>query len=368
MIVDATITVDMTSPAPEVSPQAPTPAPGAGLLTASSSKAYRTCPRLYSLTYERGYRPVRAADALAFGSLIHRALEAWWLAARDYEGDPLRLARMVDAALDVAEREPDPFDRARATAAIWGYHTRWAAMAFQGVAIRVVGVEVEFRGPLLNPETGAASKTWERGGKIDAVIEVAGVCYVVEHKTTSEDVSAGSDYWQRLHLDAQVSGYLSGARLLGFEPAGVLYDVIKKPALQPYKATPPERRRYTKAGVLDARQREADEEPRAFFERLTMAIADDLDGHFSRGTIVRIGDEEAEAARDLWQTGLQIRDSRRLDVWPRNPDACFRFGRRCPFFEVCAGLAGLDDPSRFRRAERPHEELSPPPPALVPAP
>jgi hypothetical protein len=331
----------------------------ADLLTTSAQRAYRTCPRKYLYTYEEGYRPAHVADALTFGTLGHRGLEAWWGAART-GGEPE--AWWAAAAAEV-DRERDPFQRARALSLMWGYHSRWQALTWQGEPMRVLAVEAEFRGPLLNPETGAASRTWERAGKLDAVVEVGGRVYVVEHKTTSEDIAPGGDYWQRLQIDAQVSNYVTGARLLGFDVAGVIYDVIRKPALEPLLATPVEQRKYTKATAkelprLYAGQRAEDESPEAFYDRLNATIGADLDAYYARALVVRLAEEEREAALDLWQTGQQIRDARRMNVWPRNADACVRWGRRCSFFGVCVGTESLDDPTRFRRVENPHEELT----------
>lgn len=358
------------------------------LLTTSAQRAYRTCPRLYSLRYERCYRPAHVADPLAFGALGHRGLEAWWGAAMvategtckacggsgegpmyvvqfpggEPQCDPCSncgpSAWWAAAAAEIA-KERDPFQRARALSLMWGYHSRWSELTWQGEPMRVLAVEAEFRGPLLNPETGALSRTWERAGKLDAVVEVAGRVYVVEHKTTSEDIAPGGDYWQRLQIDAQVSNYVTGARLLGFDVAGVIYDVIRKPALKPLLATPAEARRYRKSdGALDARQRADDENPEAFYDRLNAAIGPDLAAYYARALVVRVAEEEREAEADLWQTGLQIRDARRLNVWPRNADACVRYGRRCEFFGVCTGVESLDDPTRFKRVESPHEELT----------
>jgi hypothetical protein len=305
------------------------------------------------MRYERLYRRSASSDVLALGTLGHRGLEAWWLAAR--AGGPPD-AWWAAAATEI-DREPEPYQRARALSLMWGYHARWQDLTWKGEPIRVLGVEVEFRGPMLNPSTGAASKTWERAGKLDAVVEVGGRVLVVEHKTTSEDITPGGEYWQRLQIDAQVSNYVTGARLLGYEPAGVLYDVIRKPSQQPLKATPPERRRWTKAGTLDARQRTEDETAYDFYERLNTVIGSDVGAYYQRALIVRMAEEEREASQDLWQTGVQIRDARRLQVWPRNADACVRFGRRCDFFGVCTGVESLDDVTRFRRASSPHEEL-----------
>jgi hypothetical protein len=176
---------------------------------------------------------------------------------------------------------------------------------------------------------------------------------VVEHKTTSSDIGPGSAYWAKLTLDTQVSAYLGAHE--GVE--GMLYDVIRKPGIRPYKATPPADRKYTKAGALYASQREADETPEEFAERLRADISADPNRYYQRGVIVRLPDEAAEAARDTWLVAGSIRESMRLDAWPRNPGACDSYGRTCDYWSVCAGQAHLDDEALFRTADTAHEEL-----------
>lgn len=173
---------------------------------------------------------------------------------------------------------------------------------------------------------------------------------VVEHKTTSADITPGSPYWRRLALDAQVSLYLGGA-------GSLLYDVIKKPSLRPLKATPVEARRYTKAGTLYAAQREHDETPDAYEARLLEDIAQHPDAYYQRGTVVRTEEEAREAGRDVWMTARMIRESRYLDAWPRNPSACDAYGRTCDYWPVCSGTASIDDDVLYRDAGAQHEEL-----------
>ena len=173
---------------------------------------------------------------------------------------------------------------------------------------------------------------------------------VVEHKTTSADITPGSPYWRRLALDAQVSLYLGGA-------GSLLYDVIKKPSLRPLRATPVEARRYTKAGTLYAAQREADETPDAYEARLLADIAQHPDAYYQRGTVVRTEEEAQEAGRDVWMTARMIRESRYLDAWPRNPSACDAYGRTCDYWPVCSGTASIDDDVLYRDAGAQHEEL-----------
>ncbi len=186
---------------------------------------------------------------------------------------------------------------------------------------------------------------------------------VVEHKTTSEDIGAGGNYWKRLTLDGQVSSYFVGARALGFEPVKALYDVIRKPSFKPLKATAEEDRKWTKPTKQDpvARlykgQRLEDETPEQFRERLQTDIAEGPDKYYRRAVIVRLDEEETDAARDTWTYARLIEDAQALNRWPRNVDACQSYGSMCDYWPVCSGETSLADPTRYTR-ERAHEELA----------
>ena len=163
-------------------------------------------------------------------------------------------------------------------------------------------------------------------------------------------------------MDRQIGVYLRAAQQMGMDVRGIGYDVIGRPQLRPYKATPLESRKYTKAtktesSRLYANQRERDETPEEYGERCLAAIAAEPDTYYQRAIPVRLFQEQHECAVDTWQTAGAIRDARRLNVFPRNPDACFTWSRSCDYLSVCAGDVPIDDPLLFRREERAHEEL-----------
>ncbi len=322
----------------------------AALLTASRLKAARRCLRYHHFRYTRGFVATAVAPALRFGTLTHRWLEAYWLAP---EG-----ARREAAEAALSEAEADPFDRALARAMLVNYAARWR----DADEYEVLGVEVEFRAPLVNPESGRASRAWLLAGKLDGLLRsrADGRVFVLEHKTSSEEIAPGSAYWRRLHMDGQVSVYFDGAAALGHRPAGCVYDVLRKPKAEPLRATPPDQRKYRKAdGDLYAGQRATDETPGEFFERVALRLAEAPNEFFVRGEVVRIGGEMDEARHDVWILAQQVRDAERTGRLPRNPDACQMFGRPCEFWAVCSGEASLDDPTRFTRLDFPHPELSP---------
>jgi PD-(D/E)XK nuclease superfamily len=317
------------------------------VITNSEVRTFRRCHHEHHLAYGLGYRSVQEPEPLRFGSLMHLGLEAWWLA-----DDDQRLERAIDA---MAPHAQDEYELVRAGVLLQGYDARWA-----GEPLAPIKVEAEFRAPLLNPESGAPSRTYALAGKLDVIVRDMRdhLVYILEHKTTSEDIGAGSQYWQRLQLDPQISTYYAGAKAIGWDVAGCIYDVIGKPAIRPQKATPMDARKYTKGGRLYANQREVDETPDEFRERLLQAISTEPDRYFQRGTVVRLQAEERDAAFDVWQTARLIREAELAGRHPRNPDACQRFGRLCPFFGVCTGTESLEDMTLFKRVDNTHQELT----------
>jgi hypothetical protein len=304
------------------------------LLTASRLRDARSCQRLHKFKYVDGYRPAVDAETLRFGKLVHVALEQWWKRTGE-DRLPAALAAMTAAATAI---ECDPFEFARARAMVLAYDARWSAEQYETLA-----VETEFVAPLRNPETGAASRTWALGGKIDAIVrDQHGRVMLVEHKTSSLDLSPGSSYWAQLRLDAQISIYYEGARSLGFDVEGCLYDVLGKVAIRPLKVN---------------QKRKIDETPDEFFQRCAEAYAEEPNRYLARGEVVRLEAEMAEALADIWQLGRSLHENALAKRWPRNVDSCFKFNRPCPFWSACTGEASLDDARFFRRAEATHEEL-----------
>jgi hypothetical protein len=310
------------------------------LLTNSAISTYRRCPREYRHAYVDLVRPLREPTPFRFGRRWHSALEGWWKALPDPDADPL--ARAIDSVLATAG--DDPWETATLKVLVTGYHYLWHGEPYAPLA-----VEASFRAPLVNPDSGHASITYELGGKVDGLVQrtTDGRQLLLEHKTTSDDISLGSDYWRRLRIDSQVSTYFTGARALGHEVTACLYDVVRKPTIKPWPANT---------------KRSMPEPPEDWADRLADDLVKRPEHYFQRAEVVRLERDQAEAAHDTWQLGKAIRESERLGRWPRNTDGCFRGkgqGAPCPYFDVCTGGASLSDPTRFRKATQPHEELSP---------
>ena len=324
------------------------------LITISRLRAYRSCPRKEHYRYALCVKPLTTAEIIRFGTLFHDGKEAWRI-ARMEGGDPLDRALTTIHERWQADEQADEFELARVELAMIGYHHRYVDEPF-----KVLAVEAEFSMPLINPHTGRASRTWRQAGKIDAIVQDLrdGRIYAEETKTTGADITAGSPYWERLRIDGQISLYIDGARSLGFEAEGCLYDVIKRPAQRQLQATPEDKRKYRKDGGLYASQRAEDETPAEFRARVAEAIAADPEGYYVRGTVVRMGDELEAARRNVWLYARMIHDTRDHAAELFNPGACMQFGSPCSYWPVCSGEASLEDRSRYTVADSPHTELS----------
>jgi hypothetical protein len=197
------------------------------------------------------------------------------------------------------------------------------------------------------------------GGKLDLVVRWNDDEYIGEHKSTSLDLSAGSYYWDRTKLSSQVGIYFLGARSLGFEPKGCIYDVIGKPRdAEPLRATPVEKRKYRKDGALYKGMALVDEQPEQYRERLRGMIRDNPGDFYARQMVLRLKSDIEAAYQDLAGQVEIMRHTEMFGEHPRNPDACFAYGRLCEYFPVCAGEDSIENDRVYRTARGRHEELS----------
>lgn len=319
------------------------------ILTVSRLKTWRDCRRKHRLRYIEGWKPVQEGEALRFGSLMHTGLEAWW------KSDPFE--RLGSAIVAVAGRGFDAFEQVAAEELLAGYDRMWG----DDERYEVLAVEETFVIPLVNPETGAPSRTWVLAGKLDGIVRDrrTGSVLILEHKTTTDSFADPADpYWTKLSMDSQVSQYYLGAEGMGHVAEGCLYDVMLRPRLRPLLATPVESRKYKKGtGELYANQRESDETPEEYRARVRVDIEADPSKYFARQEIARTDRDIQEYLGDLWAEGRMMRDAELADRAPRNPDSCHRFGT-CPFWDACAnGLRLEDHPSSFERVDDVHPEL-----------
>ena len=179
--------------------------PAEDVISVSSAQAFATCPRRFFYSHELRLRPVTDAPALTFGRAWHKVLE---MAVGTKSTDALALVEGV--ARDITLDE-DALAMLMAMAA-----GLFSAGHLPDLLRQVVATEERFA-----VDIGGG---WRMVGVIDALTEAG---EVIEYKTTSRDITPGSDYWLRLRHNLQVAAY---ARTVC--RTTVRYVVALKPSLR----------------------------------------------------------------------------------------------------------------------------------------
>lgn len=287
--------------------------------------------------HRAGYRSTARAKALNFGSVWANRLEGDW-------------ATVEQTHLT------DLFEETKLNALHLAYRERWKDY---NAAFTRGTPEVEFRIPLINPDTGKASRTFDLAGKMDLVLESIGdLVYPLESKTTSDDAGPGSAYQVSLSNNCQLGIYFEACdRLYGQRFSNqYIYDITKKPGIEPLLATPVEKRRYTKEGVLYAKQRDCDESLYDYRNRVLEYVSENLTTTFQRPVVVRTEEERKRDMRNVWAMAQMVSVSIKEKLWPRNTSSCYRMKTLCEFFQHCVNGISLRDPLYFEQGPE-HREL-----------
>ena len=319
--------------------------------TYSMWSLFRNCRKAFEWRYLEELVPLERDRNLALGTVIHQCLEVW------------HSTRQLEAVLDTIDRAyPNRDQEAQqrrewhlATAMMRGYAARYADEEFE-----VVALEKTFEGKIVNPATGASSRSFTLAGKVDGVVRIGDEHYLLEHKTASQ---LGGDYLERLWTDFQIvlySRYVEQA--LGIRLAGVLYNVLVKARLVrslgetevEYEARRAALIAKSKTGKTSAK-RKLPESDEAFQERLAAKYSDPQMFHRERLYLSRDRFEELQA--QLWELTQAYLEARRRGVFYQNTAFCFHYRRPCAYLPLCqAGGSPVVAENLYQKVP-PHEEL-----------
>lgn len=345
-------------------------------LTASSMACALRCPRRYFYDNVLGLKLITPSEALRIGTAVHNGGEARAKGA-DFAGQ---------YAAAVTGTQLDEWMAARVFGILGAYDRTYGEIEDRDYA--AMNPEVEFTDAI------NGSRTFEQRGKIDGLAVLKdGRRVNWERKTTSDDLADTSDYWQRLKLNHQLLAYAGWVYNTTGELPVCVYDVIRKPQLQP-KANIPDVDAQGLPIVLDAQgnrcikrdgtpKKTADaakgekvsghpETPDEYGQRILESMTAEADRYFARREVEITFDmleefrrERLGVCRMLLHFAAEARKADRPEyAYPRscNPDNC----RSCPFAGFCLNrlhVSADTPPEGFRVAH--HEELSQPHGAAV---
>jgi len=319
--------------------------------TYSMWSAFRNCRKACQWRYLEELVPLETDQNLSFGGLIHRCLEIWHT-----DRDLNAVLDSIDRSFPNREQEPgEKKDWHLATAMMRGYAATYPTEEFE-----VVSLEKTFEGEIVNPATGATSRSFVLAGKVDGIVRMDSQHFLLEHKTASQ---IDADYLERLWTDFQIilySKYLEDA--LGIRIAGILYNVLVKARLQQstgeteaeFEARRAELIAKSKTGKSSAKRKlpEADAD---FQSRLAAKYADPA--MFHREMLYISRDQFETLQSELWELTQAFLDARRRGVFYQNTAFCFHFHRPCAYFPLCRSGGSPNVIENFYHKVPPHEEL-----------
>lgn len=191
-----------------------------------------------------------------------------------------------------------------------------------------------------------------REGYLDMIIQDQDHrTWIVERKTTGWDPSS-ERFYTGLELDLQTVTYFDAARELGYAPAGVIYDVIRRPDYHEPKPPPALKKdgtpRAQKEEVTYTNPRHG-ESPAAYEERIYSMASARPEQWFARRPLP-ISEEQIRDAREAFQGAAdRVLRARRTGLYPKvlNRYVCAppkKHGeqRICPWFDVCNGSRSIE--------------------------
>ncbi|MAH46993.1 hypothetical protein CMI37_14295 [Candidatus Pacearchaeota archaeon] len=277
----------------------------------------------------------------------------------------------IDRAVGDSMDEKNLVHAAMARGLLHGYHAKWCDAEVD----EILAVEQEFTCGIYNLASKRVSKsrTFQLAGKTDLLVRRNGKVCVWDHKTTSEKIAEDDAvYWRHLIVENQATLYLLAQHYQNVAAAGVMWDAIHKPAIRPKSLPKAEQKAITSLGtycgfgvsentknhVLATGREDAE----LFEYRVARACLDDPERYFKRKPTLRLREELAAYAEELWQLTQEVAACRRgvakTDHLPiRNSGACLMHGRPCEYLGICSNMDSPDS-DKWRSRESVHEELA----------
>ena len=255
--------------------------------------------------------------------------------------------------------------RAKVRGLLRGYSARWEHSGYTALE-----VEHLLTSDLYNPKTESKSRSFTIAGKLDVIAEHSGKRVLVDHKTTSHDISdPNAPYWRQLAIEGQVNHYYLLAWLNGMKFDHAVWDVVRKPATSPKKLAKAERASIVAEGrycgiVVSDEERQAlaggeeRESPDLYEARLAYdCTVERPEWFFHRRAVPRLDNEIMEYAGELWTHGQDILHERRKGCLPaRNSGACMNYGTPCRYLGICSGHDTTES-DKWQRKTQVHNEL-----------
>lgn len=289
----------------------------------SSIGTFQACPKKYDYKYNHLLETKGYKSSLGVGSMIHGIAEEHNGGNENAFLDAIRSTNVPDDAIDRFTADKEFASRVgRAWFDYWDSNT--SSLASRG--LEFLGVEKEWR-----MEMGPNFLVGKSDGRVKHL--GLGKNFVYELKTAAD--RERDSYIKMLQINAQISNNVLAFINEGNECAGVIYDIIWKPALR----------------------KRVNETEAELSRRIATTIETNPENYFDRVLLYVDASRLKSNAMDTGVTLLAMQHIKQLNYYPRNTHNCKQFGSTCEFFDMCS--TNSDDMKiMFKKREKRLPELS----------
>lgn len=307
--------------------------------TGSSLGTFRTCPKKYSFAYEEMLESPYYNQNLGYGNFVHAFRAIHHCASQPAEKQAEAQSELEDLAKKLMYKYPEAQDQikadislARSMVEIWADY--WKLNESNLCEAMLEWHEIEWEWEY---EVGKLP-IFIHAGKSDGYVRQKewDKFFLYELKTASD--RGGDGYLHRLQLDHQINSNLIALERAGKPFAGVLYDIIWKPALR----------------RLVGRKTKPDETLEEFNQRIINEVKSTPSEYFTRVSVNRTASSLVEYEKELLS---QFFASDPVKTRYRNPNACMNFNSLCQFFDVCMDPHAAEMRNVFHKRDKKHPEL-----------
>jgi len=322
------------------------------ITTYSMWSLFRNCRMACKYRYTDCLVSIKRDKNLYYGSVIHECLEMW----HQHRDISMVLEHIDKTYVQRSHDDNEKSDWHMATAMMNAYAERYHSEKFT-----VIELEKKFEGSIVNPSTGAASRSFKLAGKVDGIVQMGKSYYLLEHKTAA---TIDGSYLERLWTDFQITLYAWYVReTLNIPIVGIIYNILGKTKLQQSKGETEaeyEARRQaliakSKTGKTSAK-RKMPESDESFQERLAEKYANPE--MFCREMIYISHDRYDDLRIELWKLTQSFLEARRKNCFYRNTAFCFRFNRACAYYPICSSNNDRNVIENYYQVTEAHEELN----------
>lgn len=187
------------------------------LITQSEMACFQRCPREHYYKYSLMKDPEEKSEAADIGTLFHLGAADFWK-----NGDKIN-AKSIVAVAPGYDMESVSY----AIDMLEAYMAHYEQLQRQWKAVYV---EKE-----IHHDFGNGIGFY---GIIDALVDTESGLYLMEHKTTSSDISCHSNYWDQMRVSQQLCLYLFTLLESGENVRGVWVDAVKRGTREQMLASP----------------------------------------------------------------------------------------------------------------------------------